>query len=251
MEEPITPAEEGTQGNPSTTAEIQTETQERPPQVEGNGSAPEVIGGNGREFNVQNYVNASKRVTDGIKKDIAEQKQVMQEILARLAPPAVTPAPSASSPEVDIFTNPEAYVDKRVSNALNTRLEQKLGERDLRDQQRKAEEYILSQDYIDPESEADRAEIKKIHQEAGFAYAWGVTPFAAANGILEIFKARKGIGKSTPNRVQAAAAPSGAAPNANGKRVWTSKEVSALSMKDYDTHRSDIEAAYKEGRFRE
>ena len=239
------PAAQGPQGNPP--AAEPTQTQERPTQVEGDGSAPEVTASNGREFNVQNYVNANKRITDGLKKDMAE----MKELITRIAQPAPAPAPSAPSPEVDIFTDPKAYVQREVKQALAAGLSQELGKERLMDQQEKAEAYILSQDYIDPESEDARAELKKIFQERGFKHVWNTNPFSAAEGVLEIYRARKGIGKSTPSRAQAGAVLSGASSNGSGQKTWTPREVAALSLQDYEKNRVDIENALKEGRYKE
>ena len=149
------------------------------------------------------------------------------------------------------YLSQDRILCNEVRQALDTGLRQEMGKERLANQQEKAEAYILSQDYINPESEADRAELQKIYLERGFAHTWYVNPFQSAEGILEIFKARKGIGKQTPARSQAGAVLSGASPNANGKKTWTSREVTALTLPDYEKYREDIEAAYKEGRYRE
>lgn len=246
MEDIQTPGAIGPQG---TTIVAETpQVPERPAQVEGDGSAPEVSKGEGRESNVQNYIHANKRVTDGIKKDLAELKEMITQ---RFQQPAPAQAPSAPSPEVDIWTNPQAFIRNEVKQALATDMQVGFAKERLVDQQEKAKEYLLSQDYVDPNSETDKAEMEKIYQEGGFAYAWGIDPARAATGILEIFRARRGIGKPTPSRAQAGAVLSGSSPSSNGSKLWTSKEVAALSAENYEKYRGDIETAYKEGRYRE
>ena len=245
MEDELKPEAEGTQGNPP--AAETTQTQDRPPQVEGNGSAPEVKHGQSGEVDWRNKYFAQQRYTEKLSKQIEDINQWRQQV----SQPAQTQAAPAPNPQLDIFTDPQAYVRNEVKQALATDLKRELGQRDMVDQQGKAEEYILSQPYVDRNSEAERAELQKIFKERGFGQAWMNNPHAAAEGVLEIYRARKGIGKQTPDRNQAGAVLSGASQNQNGRKTWTSREVAALSLTDYEKYRNDIESAYKEGRYRE
>ena len=243
MEEELKPGAEGTQGTPPAP---ETQSPERPAQVEGDGSAPVAKNGQGGDIDWKNKYFAQQRYTEKLSKQIEDINQWRQQV----SQPAPSPSAPAPSPQ-DIFTDPQAFVRNEVNQALSTGMRTELAKERIANQKEKAEEYILSQDYIDPASEADRAELRNIFEERGFKHAWNTNPHNAAEGVLEIFRARKGIGKQTPPRVQAGAVLSGASQNQNGRKTWTSREVSALSMQDYEKHRDDIEAAYKEGRYKE
>ena len=117
-----------------------------------------------------------------------------------------------------------------------------------------AEEYILSRDYVNRESEDDVATIKGIIRDRGLNAVWMVDPSAAAESVLEIFKYRKGIGKSNgQSRAQAGSALGGNAPVSNGigQKIWTSKEISEMKMEDYVKFKDDIDTAKREGRVRD
>lgn len=235
------------QGN--VTVEYSQNPEQRPAQVEGAGSAPAERQGQDKEIDWKAKYFAQKNYTEKLGKRLDELDQWRSELNQRLVPPQPAAAPSQ---EVDIWTDPKTYVKNEVRQALLTDVRSELEKERLLAQQGKAEEYILSQDYINPESEADKEELQKIFKERGFARIWEENPFLAAEGVLEIYRARKGIGKSTPARAQAGAVLSGSAPAVNGKnKVWTSREIASLTAEEYEKHRSDIEVAVKEGRYKE
>lgn len=244
MQDELKPGAEGTEG--PAVAEI-AKTSERPAQVEGSGSAPEANSGQGGDIDWKNKYFAQQRYTEKLAKQIDDINQWRQQV----SQPAQAPAASAPTPQVDIFTDPQAYVRNEVKQALLSDIKPELEKARLADRQERAKEYLLSQDYIDPNSEEAKEELEKIYAERGFNHTWQVNPELAAEGILEIYKARKGIGKQTPPKAQAGAVLSGSASNGNVKKTWTSREVAALSMPDYEKYREDIESAYKEGRYRE
>lgn len=240
-----TPVADENLGTPPGTEEPQT--QERPTQVEGDGSAPVSVNGKNGDIDWKNKYFAQQRVTEKLSKQIEDLNKWREQF----SQPAQPQAASAPNPQVDIFTDPETFVRNEVKKSLSTDLKQEFDKQRLEAQQVKAEEYILSQDYIDPESEETKTELKEIFKQRGFAHAWNSDPFAVAEGVLEIYKARKGIGKSTPPKAQAGMVPSGASQNPNGRKVWTSREVNSLSLADYEKYREDINAAVKEGRYKE
>lgn len=232
------------QGNPPAAEE--TQTLNSPAQVEGAGNAPEATGSDGKAFDVQKFFVNNKRVTDGLRSELRELK----ELITQRFQPAPSQPPPAVENEFD-WTNPKNAIQKEVQSYLSQSVKPVFEQERLIDRQNRAKEYLLSQDYIDPQSEEAKGELDSIFTKYGFDHAWKINPELAAEGILEIYKSKKGIGKTTPPKVQAGAVLSGSAQNGNKSRTWTSKDVAALSSQDYEKYRTDIEAAYKEGRYRE
>lgn len=237
------------QGTP--VASEETQTLNSPVQVEGDGNAPEANGQGKKSFQFDPekfYIN-NKRVTDELRQGMKRLEDLVQQ---RLAPPS-QPQPASTVQDFD-WSNPRNEIQRTVKETIHSELKPVLEQERIVDRQARAKEYLLSQDYIDTNNlEAVQSELDAIYADPryGFTHSWSTNPEQAAEGILEIYKTRKGIGRNTPSKAMAPTVPGGQGIGSNAKKVWTSKEVNSLSMADYDKLRDDIEAAYKEGRWRD
>jgi len=184
---------------------------------------------------------AAKRHQQKLDKRLEKLEQSFAQTLEYLqgAQPKPTPsaAESTSQPtESDIWTDPN-YVKNEVRKEFQTYKFQK--------EREDAEEYILSQEDIDPDK--DYAELQKVIKERSLDILAAYDPWAAAELTLEVFRARKGISK--PSKLQAMGVQ-GSPAIANGKKIWTRAEIERVSANsaDFEKYGNDIMAALEEGR---
>ena len=246
MQDEPKPGAEGPQGNPP--APVVVENPDRPAPVEGAGSAPSGNNGDGRgkEPDWKNKYFAQERLLEKQRKRIDELDQWRSQFNT---PAQTTVAPNPDEELANHWNDPIGSTRQIVKSVLQGELSQELSKERLAQGQAQAEAYILSQDYVDPDADADT--FRSIMEEHGLMPAWNNDPFKTAKAILKIFKSERGISdKKTPPKAQAGSVLSGSGPSAasNGKKIWTSKEIRAMTLEAYKEKQADIETARQEGR---
>ena len=245
MEDEIKPVEEGTQGNPPA---AENQNPDRPAQVEGAGSAANGNNGEGRgkDPDWKSKYFAQQRILDKQAKRLDGLDQWREQFKTPVVPKvAVNP----DDEQTKYWINPIEATRTIASETVDGKIEKALSTRDLAQNQTQAEAYILSQDYIDPEADADS--LREIMEQNGLIHSWNIDPFKTAKAVLKIFKQERGIAeKKSPPKAQAGSVLSGSGHSAasNGKKVWTSKEIRAMSLEEYQKNQDAIETARKEGR---
>ena len=224
-------------------------TPERPAEVEGDGSKPEGDNGTGRGKGPDPYF-AQKRVTERLKKDMDELRDQNSQILQHLESlrnPAASngaPASQANQAQDDFdWTNPK----KTFEALLDARFNKYEVDREKRD----AQEYVLYQEYINPD--ADMEYIQQLSKSHGLDILADIKPMLAAETLLKIVKADRGIGHKPPvPKSQARTIASNAAqPDmVDGKKVWSERAVKKMTPDEWEKSREDVLAAYKEGRYK-
>lgn len=246
MTETEKPIEEENAGEASS-VETSQAPENRPTEVEGSGSKPEESNQNGRGKGPDPYY-ANKRVTESLKKEVKELRSLVSDFIQSQKQPANqngTSAPNSQSVQTDIWTDPDKWVDSKINSTVESHLKQFKHEKDRED----AEQYVLSQDFIDPEADVDYLqEMSKTH---GLDILSKYDPKTAAHVLLKLVKQDRGIGDKTVSKAQVRSVQGGPGASNGGKRVYLRREIKTMSLDDYEKNRKDIEAAYQEGRIKD
>lgn len=247
MDEETKPVTEENTGE-SSVAEM--ETPERLAEVEGEGSKPEVNGStaNGVKKGKPDPFYANKRVTESLKKEVQELKSLVTQVLEAQKQPVSNGTASASNadPVDDIWSNPDKYVEKKIEGKLGEAVRHIKSEKARED----AEQWVLSQDGIDPER--DFEELRKLSESYNLNAVAAVNPQKAAELLVKLWKADKGIQKNIPSKNQATSVQ-GSPASAGGKKVYSKEWVQKLAMNDpqkYEEIKDDLKLAAQEGRIR-
>ena len=170
--------------------------------------------------------------------------QALEEMYQRYSQQPVSqsqPSVAPQSQPTDVWSDPDKYIDSRVDGKLQATLKQFETARDRKE----AEQWILSQEFINPKT--DYESLKDIAAEHGLDVLAHVDPWKAANTLVKLWKSEKGISDKSSEKPKAMSVQ-GAPAQANGKKVWSEREIKSMSLDTYEKYREDINAAFDEGR---
>jgi len=235
-----------------------TPSPDRQGQVEATGSssgAPAPQAGVGHDGN-SNAFFAQRRVTEKLDKRMEKIEDTLSNLnqFLQTSPASVqpTPPPLAAGP-ADIFTAPDQFVDQRVQKAMQqvqVETAAKIRASQVQQAQKEAEQYVLSQEYINPKT--DYEALQTISKEHGLDELGRTQPYKAAETLLKLFKQDRGItSQNVNNGVRTnTIAVNGTPAMLNGKKVWTRAEIASLAknLPKYEEHRADILDAAQTGR---
>ena len=218
-------------------ATVEEKTQERPAGVEGAGSRPdEPEREEGRKPGPDPF-QAQKRVTDRQGKELKELKDMFSKFMeSQSKGPTPPPAaePSASDALSQMLADPDAWVEKKLS-ARTGQIQYEIAKKE-------AEQYVLSQEYIDPAN--DMEYLEKIMDEHSIRDIRD--PYKQAQTLLKLVKLDRGIGAKSADKARAQVPQGTRTPVAAG--IFNEKSVKDMSMEDYEKNRVSLLSAAKEGK---
>lgn len=234
------PGAEESQGTTSV-AEKDNAPETRQAQVEGTGSRPEGQADSERRGGPDPF-QAQKRVTDKLLKKMEKLEEFVTKWEKTQGPSSngvqVQQSPQTSAPQgvSEFWSDPENYIDKKIA--------ERTGHVERNIEKGKAEQYVLSQDYIDPDK--DMEYLADMVQSNGLDQIQD--PWKAANALLKIVKADRGLGartvaKSTAQQVRGT-------PVGLDKGIFNADDVKKMSLEDYEKNRANLMEAAREGKLK-
>lgn len=212
------------------------QTQDRPAEVEGAGSRPdESVKDEGRKG--PDPFQAQKRITEKQNKEIKELKDMFSKFMesqAKAQTPSTTTEPSASDALSQLLADPDSWVEKKLS-ARTGQIQYEIAKKE-------AEQYVLSQEYIDPAN--DMEYLEKLMAEHGINEIRD--PYKQAQTLLKLVRLDRGIGAKSAEKAKVQVPQGTRTPVAAG--IFNEKSVKDMSMEDYEKHRVQLLSAAKEGK---
>lgn len=238
-----TPTQEENQNAPPEVE--QDQASERPGEVERTGSKPGGSEANGRENKGgPDPYYANKRVTEKLLARMDKQDALMAKLLESRQPAAAAPSPASNAEKepVDIWTDPDKYLDKKLDERMS-RLE-------LGRAREEAEQFVLSQEGIDPEKDYDA--LQSLSKEHRLDLVAREDPMRAAQTLVALWKSQKGTAEDrTSEKARAASVQGGR--TRNGAPVFSGAEIRRLAVEnpdEYEKRRGEFVTAAKEGRIK-
>lgn len=222
----------------ATSVEEKQAQDNRPAEVESVGSRPdESVREEGRKQGPDPF-QAQKRITEKQGKELKELKDMFSKFMESQSkvsqPPTTQTDPSASDALSQMLADPDAYIEKKLS-ARTGQIQYEIAKKE-------AEQYVLSQEYIDPNN--DMEYLSQMMEEHGIKEIRD--PYKQAQTLLKLVRLDRGIGAKSVEKAKAQVPQGTRAPVATG--IFNEKSVKDMSMEDYEKNRSQLLSAAKEGK---